>query len=255
MKIRIVRRRRMVKRTVLVLLLVAVTGAGCWGSGPSRDVLTEHLSEPLNGVTTATVDIDAGDGNLTIDSLTGGEQVLAAGTLQYLEKQGQPDRQYVSFNGEADLALSARHGAEPRLRLPWAACGGATEWHIHLNPTVASDITAHSDGGNVRLDLSGTAVTRVSADASRGNVDVVLPDTAAKLDVTAKSGAGNVTVLVPDGVAVRVHASTRLGRLDLDPRFVQVDDTTYQSPDFDSAAHTIEITAESGAGKVVVATQ
>ena len=56
----------------------------------AKNVLTHNLSEPLNGTKTATVNINTDSGNLTIDRLTGGEQVLANGTLQYLEKQAPP---------------------------------------------------------------------------------------------------------------------------------------------------------------------
>jgi hypothetical protein len=50
--------------------------------------------------------------------------------------------------------------------------------NVLTNPTVSSEITAHSDGGNVRLNLAGMAVTRVSADAGGGNMDGFLPDNA-----------------------------------------------------------------------------
>ena len=40
----------------------------------AKNVFTHILSEPLNGSTTVKVNINPGDGNLTIDRLTGGEQ-------------------------------------------------------------------------------------------------------------------------------------------------------------------------------------
>jgi hypothetical protein len=70
-----------------------------------KNVLTDNISEPLNGATTAKVDINAGDSNLTIERLTGGEQVLASGTLQYLENQGLPIRTLNTSNGQATLTL------------------------------------------------------------------------------------------------------------------------------------------------------
>ena len=132
---------------------------------------------------------------------------------------------------------------------------GAIEWQVHLNPTVSYDITAHSGGGNVKLDLAGMAVTRVAADTGGGNVDVVLPDDAANLSVNARTGAGNVVVLVPNGVAVRIHATTGLGKAIVGPQFSKIDDNTYQSPDYDGAANKVEITANSGAGNVEVNTK
>jgi hypothetical protein len=246
----------------------------------ANNVLTENLSEPLNGTTTAKVDINAGTGHLTIDKLAGSEQVLASGTLQYLENQALPTRTLNSSNTQAELMLRAGKGGTGRswFRFPWAACGGAYEWQVHLNPTVSSDITAHSDGGNVKLDLAGMAVTHVMADTGGGNMEVVLPDNAANLSVTAKSGGGNVTaeigsgttgsntvdtksgagnvvVRVPSGIAARIHATSGLGKVIVDPRFNKIDGNTYQSPDYDSAANKVEITANSGAGNVSVSTR
>jgi hypothetical protein len=242
------------------------------------NVLTDNLSEPLNGATAARVDIDAGTGHLTIDRLTGGEQVLAGGTLQYLEDQGLPTRSVSSDNGQATLTLRAGEVKRSWFRLPWSACGGEYEWQVHLNPRVSSDINAHSDGGNVKLNLAGMAVAHVMAETGGGNMDVTLPDNSANLSVAAKtgggnvtvdmgrgitgsstveagSGAGNVAVHLPGGIAARVHATSGWGKVVVDPRFSKIDEHTYQSPDYDSAADKVEITAQSGAGNVSVDTK
>jgi hypothetical protein len=221
----------------------------------ATNVLTQNLSEPLGNATAAKVTIDNGDGNLVIDGLTSGEQLLASGTLQYLEKQGLPIRTLNTSNGQATLQLKASGGGQPWFRFPWHTCNGATEWQIHLNPKVQFDLTAHSDGGNVRLDLTGVAVTHVAADTGGGNMDVVLPKDAANLSVTAKSGAGNVVVHIPGNVAARIHATTGLGKTIVDPKFNKIDKNTYQSSDFDSAANRVEITIHSGAGNVSVDTK
>jgi hypothetical protein len=218
----------------------------------TKNVLTDNFSEPLNEALTAKVDIHAGDGNLTVDQLAGGEQLLASGTIQYFGDQGLPTRKLVSSNGQATFTLRGDGSRQPWLRLPWATCNGATEWRIYLNPTVPSDITAHSGGGNVKLNLAGMAVTRLSADTGGGNMEVVLPDNADNLSVIAKTGAGNVIVYIPSNVAACIHASTGLGKSIVDPRFNKTDKDTYQSPDFDSAVHKAEITIHSGAGNVIV---
>jgi Cell wall-active antibiotics response LiaF, C-terminal len=221
----------------------------------AKNVLTYSLSEPLNGATTAKVEINAGDGNLTFDRLAGGEPILASGTLQYLENQGVPACTLNTNDGQATLTLKGGGAGQPWFRFPWAACNGATEWQIHLNPTAPSDITAHSDGGNVKLDLTDMAVTRVSAETGGGNMDVVLPDNASGLNVKASTGAGNVVVLVPGGVAAKIRAATGLGKVIVDSRFNKIDGNTYQSPGYDSAANRVEIMVNSGAGNVSVNTK
>ena len=241
----------------------------------AKNVLTEKFLEPLNGTRTAKVDVHLGDGNLVIDRLSGSEQVLVSGSLQYLEKQGLPSRELTVNNSLSTLSLKAGRGGQPWFRFPWAACNGATEWQIHLNPTVSSDITARSNGGNVELDLSGMRIIGLSAETGGGNMNVILPDHAADLNVsaatgggnvsvelgssttgsnivTAKSGAGNVVVSIPNDIAARIYATTGLGKVILDPPFEKIEDHTYQSPDFDVAANKVEMTLQSGAGNVSV---
>jgi hypothetical protein len=241
----------------------------------ANNMLIDNLSEPLNGTKIAKVDVYVGDGNLTIDRLSSGEQVLASGTLQYFENQGAPTRTLDSSHGQTTFTLRSGRATRPWFHFPWEACNGATDWRIHLNPTVSTDIEAHSGGGNVKLDLAGMDVTRLSADTGGGNLHAVLPENAANLKVTAgtgggnvtveigsdtsgnniisaKSGAGNVEIRIPAGMAARIHAATGLGKVILDPRFSQMDKNTYQSSDFDSAANKVEITAHSGAGNVIV---
>lgn len=243
----------------------------------AKNVLTQPLSEPLNGAKTAKLIIDPGDGNLTIDSLTDGNQVLASGTLEYLESQELPTRSAGTNNGMATLILKASRGKQPWFRLPWAACNGATTWQVHLNPGVIADINAHSNGGNIRLDLASLQVSRVAIDNGGGNIDVALPERAANLNVTAKtgggsvsveigrltgnnhveasSGAGNVALRLPGGIPARIQVTCGMGKVIVDPCFHQINKTTYQSPSYDRATDRIEITAKSGAGNVTINTK
>lgn len=261
---------------LLAVIVLCVVGVVIFAPLAKTDkVLNFNLSEPLNGATTAKIDINPGDGNLIIGSITGGEAELANGTLQYLEKKGLPTQSLNTSNGIVTLTLKANEAKVSGFQFPWEGCYGATEWQIFLNRGVRSDITAYSDGGNVNLNLTGMSVTHVSAETGGGNVDVVLPDKASDLAVTAKtgggdvnvdlgsettgnntinatSGAGNVVVSIPRNVAARIHVTSGMGKVIMDPSFTMVDKNTYESPDFDNAVDKIEITANSGAGNVSV---
>jgi len=244
----------------------------------ANKVLTGNFSESLDGATSARVDIDTYVGHLTVDPIAGGGAVLASGTLEYYEKQGVPARTVNKGDGHATLTLKAAGTGRPWFRVPWAACGGTYQWQVHLNPAVSSDITAHSAGGNVKLNLAGMTVTRLAADTAGGNMDVILPDHAANLNATARtgggnvtvdigsgltgnntvnanSGAGNVVVRIPSGIAARIHATSGAGKVMVDPLFTRTDRNTYQAADYDRAANKVEITVKSGAGNVSVGTK
>jgi len=220
------------------------------GSTKSKNLLSDELSVPLNGATTARIEINPGDGNLSIDGLISGEDLLASGMLQYFEKKGVPTRNLTTQHGELSFTLRGGGMAKPWFRVPWAGCNGGLDWQIHLNPATSIDLSVVTGGGNVLLDLAGLSVTRVLADTGGGNVSIVIPDTADGLSLTAKTGAGVVEVSVPKGIAARIQATTGLGKVTVDPRFNQIDKNTYQSPDFEQAARKVEITVSSGAGVV-----
>jgi len=265
-----------------IILLVLFGGAvaifAIFGNSGGNKLLTYPLSEPLGEATTARFDINVGTGNITIDHLTTGEPLLASGELQYLEGQDQPTRT-VDMNGHLyTLTLKANGGRQPGFQLPWATCNGDAEWRIHLNPSLPSSISVYSGGGNVELDLTGMIVIGLTAETSGGNMNVHLPDGASDVSVSAlsgggnitvelgsdmvgsnsvsaKSGAGNVIIRLPAGIAAHIHASTGIGKLNIDPQFTKIDDQTYQSSDYVNAAVKIEITVESGAGNVEVITK
>lgn len=241
----------------------------------SNNLLSEHLSAPLNGTKTANIDIDSAGGNLHIDQLPEAEPVLASGTLEYFEKQGRPAQSVSTDGARTTLTVKGSASGQPWFRFPWVACTGATEWQIHLNPTVAADIAAHTGGGNVNLNLAGMVVSSLSAETGGGNVELVLPEHAANLHVGARTGGGNITVeigsqtrgsntvdassgagkvvvMVPRGLAARVHAKTGLGKVTVEPVFAQIDDHTYQSSDYETAADTVELSLSSGAGTISV---
>ncbi len=244
----------------------------------AKKMLTHSLSEPLNGAITATIDVNTGTGNLTIDSLADGAQLLARGAVEYMEGQDPPRPQICTSSGQATFSLKAQGGRQPSFRMPWSAFNGATHWQLHLNPAVPSDITATSGGGNVKLNLTGMVVTRVLADSGGGNLEVVLPENAARLDVSARSGggkvvveigsgtvgsgtveahsgAGNVTIRLPGDLPARIHATTGMGKAIIDPRFAKLEAGTYQSSDYDTAADRVDISVKSGAGNVSAVTK
>lgn len=241
----------------------------------AKNVPTLNLSEPLRETITAKFDIDTGSGNLTIDRLASSDELLASGILEYPEKQDPPSWIVDARNGQSSLTLMAQGNRQPRFRLPWATCNGETDWQIYINPIVSSEIKAHTGGGNLILNLTSMAITRLSADSGGGNLKMILPDGASNMSAAANTGGGNITVelgkdpkgfnvinatsgagkvlvRLPDRRAALIHATTGMGKVIVDSHFNQVDKHTYKSPDYDSAIDRVEINAESGAGNVSI---
>jgi hypothetical protein len=259
----------------LLLILLLGTLNGCIGLKGKNKVLTHTFSEPLEGAANAKIDIRTRNGNLAIGSLAGNEEILVSGSLQYVENQGRPAPSVNLSNSLATFSLRSDAVGKARLPLPWRNSKGALEWQININPAVPAEIILYSGIGNIKADLAGMAITHVSADSGGGDVEVILPEGAADLSVLAKSGGGNVTVEIgrgltgknvvtaqtgggkvvvhlPSGLAARITATTGWGKVLVDPAFGKMDEKTYQSPEYEAAADTVEIILASGAGDVTV---
>ena len=106
---------------------------------------------------------------------------------------------------------------------------------VHL-PDHATNlaVAARTGGGNVSVQIGG-AITGSNT-------------------VEATSGARNVVVHVPDDIPARVHATSGLGKVAVEPRFSAIDRSTYQSSDYDDAVNKVDITVKTGAGNVTVTT-
>jgi hypothetical protein len=89
---------------------------------------------------------------------------------------------------------------------------------------------------------------RAAARAGAGNIAVEIgSDTTGNNTISAKGGAGHVVVRVPRGMPARVHATSGLGKVIVEPGSAKIDDHAYQSPDYERAVNTVEIKAKSGA--------
>ena len=154
-----------------------------------------------------------------------------------------------------NLIIRGSRSQRPWFHFPWSAGNAAHEWRIHLNPAISMDLLAKSGGGNVKLDLAGTTLTSISAVTGGGNIDVILPDILTDLNADINTGAGNVTIQLPCGSEARVHASSGLGKVIVDPRFKKIAEKTYQSDGYDNAALKVAIEATSGAGNVTISTR
>lgn len=242
---------------LIVLIAVAITAAGCavLGQGADENIRSEVFSEPLGEVKTAALSIDVGDGDLTVTSLNGDDPMVIRAELQYPEDQPVPQHSLEAINGQATIKLEPGSQEKSGLRLPWEACNSLTDWRIQLNPAVAYDFNASSDGGNVRLELDGMTLAGVTAETGGGSMEIFLPEPASSYSLSAKTGAGKVFVYVPAGTAAQIHATSGLGKVTVDPRFVEVEAGVYQSADYDSAASRIDIRVECGAGEIQVLTR
>jgi hypothetical protein len=65
-------------------------------------------------------------------------------------------------------------------------------------------------------------------------------------------GAASLEVTVPDGLAARIRASVGMAGVSVDESRFPRNGNYYQSPDFDSAANSVDMTIDAGAASIKV---
>ena len=143
---------------ILILLLAAVAFWTTIGRNTASSVLTQNQSHPLDGISTARVVINPGDGNLTVDPLAGGEAVLASASLQYLENQGLPIWSILVFPALFTAGMALIDSLDSVLMLGaygWAFIRPVRKLYYNLTITFVSVAVALAVGGIEALGLIG----------------------------------------------------------------------------------------------------
>jgi hypothetical protein len=238
---------------VIALLLLAVLavviwpGAPQWGRIAGGPLTTESISEPLNGATSADVEIGFGAGGLNLKALDETAGLIEGQVM--LSPGERLDRRSDRAGHVAHYELKSRGVNSVRI---WSGRVWDEQkvWNLGLNRDVPIRLTIGVGVGRSNLDLSGLNVTELDLTGGVGQVTLTLPQRG-RLDAKIEGGVGEVIVIVPPGVAARIRAEGGLGGVTVNGSFSQ-SGNTYTSPGFNSAENRADLKIEGGVGHVVV---
>ncbi|MCC7358568.1 MAG: hypothetical protein IT317_03775 [Anaerolineales bacterium] len=136
---------------------------------------------------------------------------------------------------------------------PWNWMGGrGQEWNVRLNPHPRLSLRLKTGASETRLDLSDLRVAELSLDIGAGSTRLTLPAHAGWTKARVASGAASVEIVVPAGVAARIHGTVAVGSLNVDQQRFPRRNGGYESPDYETATHRVELNLEGGVGSTVV---
>ena len=139
---------------------------------------------------------------------------------------------------------------------PWPAApwdwGGTLDWSCHLTNQVPLELDLETGANEAQLDLSALPVSRLRIKTGASSTRVVLPAAAGYTHVRLEAGAAAIKVHVPEGVAARIHVGGALAGVDVDTARFPLVGGVYQSADYDTAIHKVEIEAETAVGSLSV---
>ncbi len=225
------------------LALIALGVSALWRVFSRRDVETEHAVIPLDGARRARVKIKHGAGKLEIFADAGGINLAEGDFGGGLEL----DTHHVGDGLEVEMRMPDMVVAP--WNMPW---GGSLTWSVGMNPEIPLMLDLETGAGEAELNLTDLQVTDLRLRTGASSTRVQLPAQAGQTRVDLASGASSIVLYVPQGVAARIRAKGGLSAVSIDesrfPRFGDI----YQSPDFDTAANRVEVSAETGVGAIEV---
>jgi hypothetical protein len=205
---------------------------------PQARAATGQLTIPLEGATTASVRLNFGGGEVTVEP--GPADQLLVGEF---ENGGAVQRR----RGPGSIELSP----ENPVVLPWV--DRPLNWRIGVTTGVPLDLEVQSGAARVRMDLTGVALRRLAIKTGASDTRVRLPRAAGETSVRAEGGAASLTFEVPAGVAARIRSLMVIGGTSVDEaRFPKTASGRWESPDYATAANRVELEITGGVGSVRV---
>lgn len=208
---------------------------------------TETVSIPLESAAEAKITVHHGAGELKFTGGTTGDDLLSGSFIGGLHQSS-------SLSGDRlNVTLKVPSDGFPFIFAPWFwGAGNRIGWDVQLNPQVPVSLEVNSGASDTQLDLSETQVKELVIKTGASSTTVTAPARAGYTFVKVEAGAASVKINVPDSVAARVEVDGGLLGVEVDQHRFPKTGKFYQSPDYDTASHKLEIKVEAGAGSISV---
>ncbi len=229
---------------LILALLFACLGIAIWQHGlslPPGDV-TESLSEPLDGLASARVQIDLTAGSLTVGNLPATSPNFA----EAYSRSGHRDMR-ASFQRQGDEGVFY-FSTEQADRRFWKEAENS--WEIRFARNIPLTMAAKSAAGNLELDLGELKVTDFQMEIDAGNCLVKMPASAGTTSARIKADVVNLEVTVPEDVAAKIRVETDLSAFEIDEGRFPREGDNYISPNFESARNRVELELDCDIGRV-----
>lgn len=261
---------------LVVLGLYLLFGRNSIGS-PTK---TGYFNTPLGGTKSARMNLNLSIGEAQVTSLTGSDKLIDA-EVHYV---GEID---FSVSGEEEKVVTLRQTSDSGLQwlnpATWFANFDGLPWRIGLSPDVPLELNFSGGAGRSELNLRGLNITGLRLQGGVGQMNLSLPTSVdgydvriqggvgeTRLDVPANTtsnieiqgGVGQIVLNAPSNVALRLRSRGGIGTVNVSSRFTRTaggdsdfelgKTGTWETPDFESAAHKIEIDYVGGVGSLRV---
>ena len=218
---------------------------------PRAEALAVHpVSQELGGAKRVKVDLHLGVGDLRLSALSDSSHLLE-GYLNYPKRWGAaPHVSYRVSGGEGQLVIESR--SKPGWAIPFTGHSSGESWRLQLSREVPLSIELDAGASSSVVDLSHLQLESLRVKAGVGRLEVLFPAEGDRMEAQVEGGVGELVLRIPRSVAARIRIEGGLGTRQIDGRFARLDDHTYESPGYATAASRLEIVVEGGVGSLSV---
>ena len=231
------------------LLVLGVLAGALWLSTTDdapggAGLVAENLQQPLEGATSAEVEISPAVGRLHVEALP-----EAASLVQGTIYRGRNEEVEQTFEGGTRATYRLRAG-----QVSWAPFGtwafDRRVWDVGLSPGAVLDLRAEMGAGEAILDLTGLQLERLQVDIGLGRAEVRLP-AEGRFEASVEGAIGEIVILIPDGMEVRIQASTAMAVRNM-PEGYRRNGDVYTSPGYEDAENRVDLTVSQAMGSLSV---
>lgn len=216
-----------------------------WGAlgGQRGSAEVETLALPLAGATQARVKIGHGAGRLVVNANAGPGQVVAGRFGGGVEP---------SVTREGDLLRVKLRMPEPTIFVPWVWGPEERTWEVGLTREVPLTLKLETGAGETLADLRELRVTELELSTGASSTELTLPAHAGQTRAQIHGGAASVVIHIPEGVAARIYYQGGVSSFNVDTVRFPRQDRYYQSPNYETAEHRVDLSVEMGVGSVEI---
>ncbi len=224
---------------------IALLGAGAWvlvGVFIRGNIDTENASIDLQGASSVNLTISHGAGELKIHGGANAAELAHGSFMGGLNHKA---------NRNGDQLQVRMRPAKDVMDFPFFGPQSRLDWDVALNPNIPMTLKLNLGANKSDIDLREMNITDLDLDTGASETKLTLPSRGrfkADLDL----GAASLEVIVPDGLSARIRTSTGAADLKIDESRFPRGGGYYQSPDFDSATNSVDMTIDAGAASIRV---
>lgn len=205
-------------------------------------MVTETISQPLEGAKQAQVILDAGVAQLNLSAAHNPDKLIE-GTIRVSKRA----KLKVTYERKGDVGkFKLKQKSRSFAFLSFGKRN--PKWELKLTKAIPIALEVNTGVGQSDLDLSGMQITSLDMDTGVGQTSVTLP-AQGNLKVDMDGGIGEVIIRIPETLAARIQAKSGIGSVSVSGPFKR-EGNDWTSDNYETATQKADLNVSGGIGSI-----